>query len=62
MHYLKNLAKARTDIRLTIGDPIEGDNSWTLLRQSQQWINDQIIEMRKDWGGVAQPHSIGDTA
>lgn len=53
-HYLKNLSKPRTDIRLTVGEPFEGDNSWTLLRQSQQWINEKIVEMRKDWGGLAQ--------
>lgn len=54
LHYLKNLAKPRTDIRLSIGEPIAGDNSWTLLRQSQQWINDEIEKMREDWGGLAQ--------
>ena len=53
-HYLNNLAKARTDIRLSIGEPMSGDNSWTLLRQSQQWINDEIEKMRSDWGGLAK--------
>ncbi|MBK9984291.1 MAG: 1-acyl-sn-glycerol-3-phosphate acyltransferase [Saprospiraceae bacterium] len=53
-HYFKNLAKWRTDIRLSIGDVIYGDNSWTLLRQSQQWINDEIVRMRSDWGGLSQ--------
>jgi 1-acyl-sn-glycerol-3-phosphate acyltransferase len=53
IHYLKNLAKARTDIRLSIGTPITGDNSWTLLRASQQWINDEIERLRTDWGGLA---------
>lgn len=54
VHYLKNLSKPRTDIRLSIGDPIAGDNSWALLRQSQQWINDEIEVLRKDWGGVVE--------
>jgi 1-acyl-sn-glycerol-3-phosphate acyltransferase len=53
-HYLTNLAKPRTDIRLSIGEPLEGDNSWTLLRQSQQWINDEIESMRSDWGGLSK--------
>lgn len=56
-HYLKNLAKHRTDIRLSIGDPIHGDNSWSLLRQSQQWINDEIVRLREDWGGLAPDKS-----
>ena len=53
MHYLKNLAKPKTIIRLSIGEPIIGDNSWTLLRQSQQWINEEIEQLRADWGGLA---------
>lgn len=56
-HYLKNLAKPRTHIRLSIGNPIEGDNSWALLRQSQQWINDEIVKLRSDWGGLAPDRS-----
>lgn len=52
-HYFKNLAKARTDIRLSVGEVIRDDNPWTLLRQSQQWINDEIIRLRADWGGLA---------
>lgn len=51
-HYFKNLAKARTYVRLSVGEVIQSDNPWTLLRQSQQWINNEIVELRKDWGGV----------
>jgi len=53
VHYLKNLAKARTDIRMSMGPVIEGDTSWSLLRQSQQWINEEIVRLRADWGGLA---------
>jgi hypothetical protein len=53
LHYLKNLAKPKTLIRLSVGEPIVADTSWTLLRQSQQWINNEIEAMRSDWGGLA---------
>lgn len=53
VHYLKYLSKPRTDIRLSIGEPITEDNSWTLLRQSQQWVNEEIERLREDWGGLA---------
>jgi lyso-ornithine lipid O-acyltransferase len=59
-HYFKNLAKARTYIRLSIGEVIEGDNSWTLLRQSQQWMNDEITRVRSDWGGLSQGEETRD--
>lgn len=52
-HYFKYLAKPRTYIRLSVGQVIHGDNAFTLLRQSQQWINDEIVRLRSDWGGLA---------
>lgn len=52
-HYFNNLAKPYTDVRISVGPAMASDNPWTLLRQSQQWINDEIIRMREDWGGLA---------
>ena len=52
-HFFKYLAKPRTYVRLSVGEAIHGDNAFALLRQSQQWVNDEIINLRKDWGGLA---------
>ncbi len=60
-HYFKNLAKPTTHIRMSFGDVIYGDTSWSLLRQSQQWINEEIIRLREDWGGLA-PERIQGTS
>jgi lyso-ornithine lipid O-acyltransferase len=54
VHYFKNLAKPRTYVRLSVGEAIQGDNAFALLRQSQQWINDEIVRLREDWGGLKQ--------
>jgi 1-acyl-sn-glycerol-3-phosphate acyltransferase len=54
VHYFKNLAKGKTIVRLSVGEVLHDDNSWTLLRQSQQWIDDAIKRMRSDWGGLSQ--------
>lgn len=59
-HYFKNLAKPVTHIRLSVGEVIEGDNSWTLLRQSQQWMNEEIARLRADWGGLSQGKETRD--
>ena len=59
VHYFKNLAKPRTYIRLSVGEAIQSDNAFALLRQSQQWINEEIIRLREDWGGLKQ--EIGDS-
>jgi len=32
-----------------------------LLRQSQQWMNDEIIRVRSDWGGLSQGQETKDT-
>jgi 1-acyl-sn-glycerol-3-phosphate acyltransferase len=52
-HYFKNLAKPKTYVRLSCGAAIQDSNSWALLRQSQQWVNDEIVRLREDWGGLA---------
>ncbi len=60
-HYFKYLAKPRTYVKLSVGEAIQGDNAFALLRQSQQWVNDEIISQRAEWGGLAPdastPHS-----
>ena len=52
-HYFKYLAKPRTYLKLSVGEAIHGDNAFALLRQSQQWINDEIVSQRAEWGGLA---------
>ncbi len=54
VHFFKNLAKSRTYVRLSVGEVIQSDNAFALLRQSQQWVNDEIIRLRSDWGGLAK--------
>ncbi len=53
-HYFNHLAKPRTYVRISVGHSISGDNAFSLLRQSQQWVNDEIIRLREDWGGLKQ--------
>ena len=48
-HYFANLAKWRTPVRIRFGTPIKSDNSFTLLRQSQAWIDEVISEFREGW-------------
>jgi 1-acyl-sn-glycerol-3-phosphate acyltransferase len=48
-HYFKNLSKWKTPVKIKYGSPIQSDNSFALLRQSQSWINDGITELRAQW-------------
>ena len=47
-------------MRLSVGEAIQGDNAFALLRQSQQWVNDEIINLRSDWGGLAPEIGVRD--
>ncbi len=51
-HFLANFGKKRNVIHLSIGEPIYSDNTWTLLRQSQEWINHEMVRVHKDWGNT----------
>ncbi len=59
-HYFKYLAKPRTYVRLSVGKPMTSDNAFSLLRQSQQWVNDEIIKLREDWGGLKKAELKGE--
>ena len=50
-HFYQRFGKRQTHVEIRYGEPIRSDNSWTLLRQSQSWINEQINEMRTEWDG-----------
>ena len=56
LHFFRRFGKRRTNIELRYGPPIVSDNSWTLLRQSQAWINEQIADMRSSWDGPKWQH------
>ena len=49
-------------LSISVGPVIRSDTAWTLLRQSQQWINDEIVKLRADWGGLAPVQGIPEKA
>lgn len=52
MHFIKNFGKKSTPIRIKYGPALRSDNSWTLLRGAQNWIDENIVEVRKEWDEV----------
>jgi 1-acyl-sn-glycerol-3-phosphate acyltransferase len=54
VHFIKRFGKRRTYIKIVFGPPLQSDNSWTLLRGAQQWIDDTIIRVRGEWGDVVK--------
>lgn len=51
-HFIKSFGKRETPIKIIYAEPIRSDNSWTLLRQTQAWIDQQILAIRKEWDGA----------
>ena len=54
VHFIKRFGKKRTDVTIRFGPLIESDNSWTLLRTAQAWIDENIIDIRKGWGDMIE--------
>ena len=50
-HFLKEFGKRGVEIKVRFGPPIQSDNSWTLLRQAQAWIDENIPLVRAEWDG-----------
>ncbi len=48
-HFFKYLSKWKTNVSVSIGEPIVSDNAFTLLRGSQAWIDAEYLKMRKMW-------------
>ena len=51
VHLIKRFGKPKTIVKVVFGPPIASDNAWTLLRTSQQWIDEKILEVRREWDG-----------
>jgi 1-acyl-sn-glycerol-3-phosphate acyltransferase len=49
VHLIKRFGKRVTEVVVAFGPPLRSDNPWTLLRGSQQWIDEKIVEVRKAW-------------
>lgn len=49
VHLMKRFGKPYTNILVRFGEPAASDNGWTLLRQSQAWIDENIVDVRRRW-------------
>jgi len=49
-HFIRAFGKRRHEIHLGIGPVIRSDNTWTLMRQSRQWIDVNMKAIHVKWG------------
>ena len=47
--FFKQFGKCLTKVKVAIGEPIQSDNSFTLMNESKKWIDNKLLEMQKDW-------------
>ena len=48
-HFFNCFGKKKTYVRLSYGSKIIGDNPEELMRQSKQWIDAELLRLRKNW-------------
>ncbi|HLF62412.1 MAG TPA: lysophospholipid acyltransferase family protein [Saprospiraceae bacterium] len=54
VHLIKRFGKPVTHVKVVFGPSLASENAWTLLRSSQKWIDDKIMEVREKWDSSAQ--------
>lgn len=50
-HFLECFSKKNTYARVRFGPELKGSDASELLNNSQQWIDEQLLEFRRDWHG-----------
>lgn len=48
-HFIKSFSKDQIKVKLYIGEPIIKDNSWTLMKETQNWINEKLETAQQSW-------------
>ncbi len=48
-HFFNCFGKKNTHVRLSYGPKITGDNAEELMQKSKQWIDEELLRLRKNW-------------
>ncbi len=48
-HFIKSFSKEEIKVKLYIGEPIKKENSWTLMKETQNWINEKLETAQQSW-------------
>ena len=48
-HCIKSLSRKQMKVKLYIGRPLLMDNSWTLMKTTQEWINEKLLVAQRSW-------------
>ena len=48
-HFVKSLGMKKIKVKLYIGEPLEDTNSWSLMKKTQDWINEKLTEAQMSW-------------
>ena len=52
-HFISTFSRRRIHIRMRYGQPITDADPERLLQRTQAWIDDEVVEIRKEWYGEA---------
>ncbi len=48
-HFIKQYSKWRTTVVVSLGDPIRSDDGHELLQRTQEWIDQELIDIKRRW-------------
>lgn len=48
-HAIRSFGRARTEVKVSYGEKIQGTDFMELIEKTQTWIDGELAEMRKDW-------------
>lgn len=49
LHYLRTNGRLKTRIKLKAGDPITSETEASLLNETRDWMNANLLKMRAEW-------------
>lgn len=48
-HFLIQFGKLKTEAKISLGPPMRGDDPETLMNQTKDWIDAELLKLQKDW-------------
>jgi len=59
-HYVKCFSKRKTPVKLRYGKPIFHKDVMTFKQMAQDWVDENLLEMQEEFGGVAWPSTVDE--
>ncbi|MEM1325244.1 MAG: lysophospholipid acyltransferase family protein [Bacteroidota bacterium] len=59
-HYIQTYSKKRTPVKIRYGEPMFDENVETFMAKVKAWIDENLLEIQAEFGGVAWESKVDD--